>query len=63
MNKTNLLLASGIATLMGQAAFAIGLNGLGLALSTAALPMLLPLAAIAMKARFEERAPQFALAQ
>lgn len=61
MHKTNLLLASGIATLMGQIAFAAEINALGIALSAAALPMLLPFASHAMQTRLELCAQRFAL--
>ncbi len=62
MNKTSLLITSGIITLLVQVAFALGMDNAGIALSAAALPLLLPLTVGMMKKHNNQRAPQLALA-
>ncbi len=55
MNSQISLTTSGILTFIGQVAFALDANGLGLAASAAALPMLLPALVENMRRRSEER--------
>ncbi len=55
MNSQISLTAAGTLTFIGQLAFAMGLNGLGMAASAAALPMLLPMLVEHLRRRAAER--------
>ncbi len=55
MNSPISLTLSGALTFIGQLAFAMDLDGLGMAASAAALPMLLPVLVAHLRRRAEDR--------
>ncbi len=57
MNNQTSLTTSGSLTFIGQIAFALDANGLGLAASAAALPMLLPMLAQGLRKRRQADGP------